>query len=231
MLPCPHKRDAEGRRSSQHPVRTLEFPHRQRDARNCHAAFAAGTLSNPSIDFLVGDKTALLLEGQPLRNMHIMSRRFIYSPWRFFTLFSRRRRERFDLAVNGGMGGFSGPLFSWLSGARHRIGVDGRYNRFLTTRLHLPARSDVYDRINSVGKTIGAKVQAWPSYRVSPAVSAQAVTLLERLASPNTVKCGRCLACSWAATWKKRWPRKKLAGVDRSAQRTRSLDTGLRRAE
>jgi hypothetical protein len=83
------------------------------------------------IDYLGGEGTLAVLDGLPIDDRMPMSRGFVLRPWRFVALFLELRRRRYDLAIEGAMGSFSGGLYVWLSGARHRLGVPRRNERFL----------------------------------------------------------------------------------------------------
>ena len=56
------------------------------------------------LDYLAGDTTSKLLENLPIDAIHPMSRSYVAKPWEFVALFRRLRSERFDVAVEAGMG-------------------------------------------------------------------------------------------------------------------------------
>ncbi len=129
-----------------------------------------------NIEVLAADTTAPLLEHLPLDAVHVVSRRFVVRPWEFVRLFRALRRRRFDVAVDGGMGSFSGPLYARLAGARHRIGWSGAGDRFLTVRL-APARGEhAYDSAPAFARQLGQWCADHPIYQVSAreAVAAEA---------------------------------------------------------
>ena len=53
------------------------------------------------------------------------------------------------------MGSFSGGLYSFLSGARYRIGVEGRGERFLNVLLPRPVCQHAYDDAVLLGEALG----------------------------------------------------------------------------
>ena len=130
------------------------------------------------IDFLVGDNTARLLEGLPIGRVHVISRGFVRAPWKFVALFRRLRRTGYDLAVDGGMGSFSGALYAWLSGARESLGREGSADRFLSVRLRFGPLANSYETAPAVARALGVTCDAWPVYRVSEIERAEAENTL-----------------------------------------------------
>ena len=106
-----------------------------------------GRFPGAELHLLGADTTAGLLAGLPVDAVHAMSRRFILRPWQFVALMRRLRALRFDVAVEAGLGSFSGSLFTYLSGARYRVGVEGSGERFLNVRLPRPRPEHCYDRL------------------------------------------------------------------------------------
>ena len=119
------------------------------------------------IDYLGGDTTAGLLAHLPLDRVHSVSRRHVVRPWRFVALFVRLRRERYDLAVEGGLGSFSGGLYAYLTGARNRLGCAGKGDRFLTVRLAPISTPHAYDGAVELARRLGVECPDRPVYRVS----------------------------------------------------------------
>lgn len=119
------------------------------------------------IDYLGGEGTLSVLDNLPLGEREAISRRFVLRPWRFAGLFLRLRRRRYDLAVEGALGSFSGGLYTWLSGARYRAGVVGKGDRFLNVRLAPVPVGHAYDAPVAFGRLLGVGCAARPSYVVS----------------------------------------------------------------
>ena len=140
----------------------------------------AERFAGASIEMLAADTTAPLLERLPLDAVHVVSRRFVVRPWEFVRLFRMLRRRRFDVAVDGGMGSFSGPLFALLAGARHRIGWTGAGDRFLTVRLESARGDHVYDSAPALARQLGQSCADRPIYEVSAREVAEAETELAK---------------------------------------------------
>lgn len=127
---------------------------------------------------LGAESTRPLLENLSLDAVHVVSRRFILRPWQMVALVRRLRAAHLDVAVEAGMGSFSGGLFAWLSGARFRIGVEGSASRFLNVRLPRPRPPHVYDRIPTFARSLGAACPGKLVYRVAPEEDAEAARIL-----------------------------------------------------
>ena len=141
------------------------------------------------IDYLGGEGTLQLLDGLPIAGRHVMSRGFVLRPWSFVALFVRLRRRSFDVAVDAAMGSFSGGLYSFLSGARYRIGIEGRGDRFLNVRLPRPSAMRVYDGPVEFARLLGVACVGRPIYVVQAAEKRAAQVTLEEagLASDGVV--------------------------------------------
>ncbi|MEY4949150.1 MAG: hypothetical protein RL698_1361 [Pseudomonadota bacterium] len=129
--------------------------------------------------FVLGTETSeLLLRNLPVDGVYVVSRSFILRPWRMLALLRRLRAEKFDVAVEAGMGSFSGSLYGWLSGARYRIGVEGPASRLLNVRVPRPQVAHVRDRIPSFVRSLGAECDDTLIYRVAPEEADAATRLL-----------------------------------------------------
>lgn len=133
------------------------------------------------LDYLGGDTTAALLAHLPVDRLHLVSRRFIARPWQFVALFARLRRVRYDVAVEAGMGSFSGGLYTYLTGARYRVGCGGRADRFLNVRLPKVHAAHVYDSPLVFARLLGVSCPDHPVYIVGDDERTAALALLERL--------------------------------------------------
>lgn len=168
-----------------------------------------------SIDVLAGDVTAALLEQLPLDRVHTVSRGFLARPWRFVALFCELRRCSYDVAVDGGMSSFSGGLYAYLTGARHRIGHRGAADPFLTVRLPVPARTGhVCDRFAAFARQLGDPSADRPLYAVSSHEAREAEARLAELLA-GQVWHGAFVALFVGGHMDKRWPVERwLALVD-----------------
>jgi heptosyltransferase-3 len=127
---------------------------------------------------LGAETTEVLLAHLPVDGVYLMSRRFILRPWQLLALVRRLRAARLDVAIEAGMGSFSGGLLAWLSGARFRIGVEGTGARFLNVRVPRPQLPHAYDRIPTFARSLGAACEDRLVYRVTPDEDAAAARVL-----------------------------------------------------
>lgn len=130
------------------------------------------------LDYLTGDTTIPLLEGMPVDQIHPMSRSYVRRPWEFVALFRRLRALRFDVAVEAGMGSFSGGLYSYLSGARWRIGFEGEGERFLNVLFPRPVCMHAYDDALEIGSALDMPCSDRPLYEVGDGEAGAAVDVL-----------------------------------------------------
>ncbi|MBY0273900.1 hypothetical protein K2Z84_01065 [Candidatus Binatia bacterium] len=120
------------------------------------------------LDYLGGEGTLAVLDHLQLDQRIVMSRGFVLRPWRFVALFLELRRRKYDLAVEGAMGSFSGGLYTWLCGARHRLGVPRRNERFLDVRLPPTPVAHAYDGPVAFAAHLGVTCADRPVYVVAP---------------------------------------------------------------
>jgi heptosyltransferase-3 len=138
--------------------------------------------------------------------IHVLSRLFLTRPWGFFSLFARLRRERYDVALEGGMGSFSGALYAYLAGARYRIGCGGNASPFLNVRLSPEPSLHAYDGPAAYARALGVSCPDTPLYVVSDAERDAALRTLRAAAlAPNGVPSGFVVLCV-GGHYDKRWP-------------------------
>jgi heptosyltransferase-3 len=171
------------------------------------------------LEVLVGDTTVSLLGGLPIDAIHCVSRFHVLFPWRFVALFRRLRRSRFDVAIAASTGSFSGGFYTFLSGARYRIGSAGRADRFLNVRLSRPRVAHAYDSAPAFARSLGVSCPDRPVYRVSPAEDAEAVRILSGLGLANNGTVRPFLAMFVGGHLRKRSPRSFWIAVARELER------------
>lgn len=163
------------------------------------------------IEYLAGDTAAALLDGLPIDRVHRISRGFLLAPWRAFALLLRLRRARFDLAVDGGMGSYSGALYAFLSGARHRVGFDGRGNRFLTVRFAPTRLEHAYDGAAAFAQALGVSCPSRPRHCALPAEQTTALSTLQAYGMVRNGVVRPFLAAFIGGHLAKRWPQREWA--------------------
>jgi len=170
------------------------------------------------LEVLAGDTTTGLLEHLPIDVVHPMSRSYVARPWEFVSLFRRLRRERFDVAVEAGMGSFSGGLYSYLSGAPYRIGFEGSGERFLNVLFPRPVCMHAYDDALEIGKAMGMPCADRPLYVVGEDEALEALGVLRELGLAADGLVRPFVAVFVGGHLDKRWPN------DRWVRLVRALD-------
>lgn len=165
------------------------------------------------IDYLVGDTTVALVNNLSIDRVHAMSRGYVTRPWAFVQLFLGLRGERYDLAVEAGLGSFSGGLYSYLSGARIRAGFAGAGEAFLNLRLPRPPRGHAYDEAADLGRALGLDVERRPHYRVGDPEREEAGEILVRCEGESRQLGDLRLGIFVGGHLHKRWPEDRWAGV------------------
>lgn len=168
------------------------------------------------LDYLSGDTPAALLAHLPLHAVHRVSRRFITRPWGFVTLFARLRRMHYDVAVEAGMGSFSGALYTYLTGARYRVGCGGKTDRFLNVRLPEIHTSHAYDTPPAFARLLGVSCRDHPVYAVSGEEQTAALALLARLELAAESVALPFIALFVGGHLDKRWPAGRWIELARS---------------
>ncbi len=121
------------------------------------------------IDVLATDSTADVFRRLPgVGRVYSVSRRFILRPWGVLRLIREVRRQRYDVAVEAGMGSFSGGLWCALSGARHRTGQEGRNRRFLDAPLGSIRVQHVSDWAPELVRRLGGSASERPIFALRP---------------------------------------------------------------
>lgn len=167
------------------------------------------------LDYLGGEGTLSVLDGLPIDERIVMSRGFVARPWRFVALFLRLRRRRYDVAVELAMGSFSGGLYTYLSGARHRIGVPRRNERLLDVRLPPTPVAHAYDGPVAFARHLGVACSDRPVYCVGEDEAAAARTILASLGLVGESGVEPFLAIFVGGHGAKRWPNERWVELAR----------------
>jgi len=133
------------------------------------------------VDYLGGDTTVTLLDHAGVDHVYCVSRHFVLRPWQFIALFVRLRRRRYDVAIEGGLGSFSGGLFVFLTGARYRLGTRGRADHFLNVRVPPVHVEHAYDKAVAFAREIGVSCLDHPVYQLTAEDRAVALRVLREI--------------------------------------------------
>jgi ADP-heptose:LPS heptosyltransferase len=167
------------------------------------------------IDFVGCGMSKALLEKLPIDRHYEIYRTFPKVCWSYVALLKQIRSVKYDLAVD--VSGSSAALGSFIvgySGARFRMGLKGRWDRWFNIRLTRPATPNKYENLPALFGSIGLGFDnCLPSLVLSPVEKEQATRRIETMA-----KRGRPVAGVFVGGRKshgKRWPRQnfvELAG-------------------
>ncbi|HWO41605.1 MAG TPA: glycosyltransferase family 9 protein [Candidatus Eisenbacteria bacterium] len=98
------------------------------------------------IDFVGGPISAMLFENLPIDHHYQITRRFPEASWAYLSLIKQIRSTKYDLAVE--LSGSQSAMGAWItgwSGARHRIGLEGKRGRYYDLALPKPATRNKYE--------------------------------------------------------------------------------------
>lgn len=165
------------------------------------------------LDYLGGEGTLSVLDGLPIDERFVISRGFVLRPWRFVALFVRLRRRRYDVAIETAMGSFSGGLYTFLSGARFRIGVPRRNERLLNVRLPPTPVSHAYDGPVALARHLGVACADRPDYRITAEECEAARHLLGSLGLAQDGTVAPFVAMFVGGHGAKRWPHERWVGL------------------
>lgn len=160
---------------------------------------------NATIDVLVGAGPAPLLAEAGFGRIFPVARELLRHPRQAVRLLRELRAARYDLALDGALGSFSGSLYAWAGRARHRVGARGRADRLLTVALDRPPQLAAYATGPFLASRLGITTAQRPHLDVSPARRADAAAWLATLpdappATPLT------LGVFVGGHHEKRWP-------------------------
>ena len=118
------------------------------------------------------------------------------------------------------MGSFSGALYTYLTGARYRVGCGGKTDRFLNVRLPEAHVAHPYERRVAFARLLGASCPHHPVYEISLAERSAALALLERYELAAQSVALPFIALFVGGHLKKRWPAAYWIELARSLTRS-----------
>ncbi len=91
------------------------------------------------VDVLLSPIGEKIFRNLPVHCVHVFTGRYVWRPWRLWSLLRDVRRRRYDLAVDCGFGSRIDAFLVAVSGARLKIGVENDVNGFLyNIRVPMP---------------------------------------------------------------------------------------------
>ena len=109
-----------------------------------------------TIDFVGPDITKKLFQQLPINRYYEIWRAFPKAGWSYPMLLNRLRQENYDLAFDAsGSSAALGSFIVGFSGARFRIGVRGRWDRWFNIRVARPRSVNKYGNLPSLFSLLG----------------------------------------------------------------------------
>lgn len=124
-----------------------------------------------SIDYVGPKVTKKLFQNLPIDRYYEIHRSFPKVCWSYLALLGHLRRNRYDLAVD--VSGSSAALGSFIvgfSGARFRVGIEGKWDRWFNIRVARPAAVNKYAALSELVASLGLRSpKRFPAVMLSPA--------------------------------------------------------------
>ena len=108
------------------------------------------------IDFVGSPVSAALFAHVPIDSHYQVPRRFPESSWAYPALLTKLRREKYDLAVEvSGSQSALGAFVVGLSGARVKVGREGKWDFWYDVKVSKPAESNKYRLLPALVAAMG----------------------------------------------------------------------------
>jgi lipopolysaccharide heptosyltransferase III len=133
------------------------------------------------IDFVGSPMSRALFQNLPIDRHYEITRRFPDASWAYFSLIRRIRAGGYDLAVDvSGSQSAMGAFVVGFSGARFRVGLRGKRDRWLNVRLPKPPERNKYRALPALVAALGlVSEEIGPSLILSPEEKAEGVRRVE----------------------------------------------------
>jgi heptosyltransferase III len=160
------------------------------------------------IDFVGGPISAKLFQNLPLDHRFCITRRFPGSSWIYPMLMKQLRATHYDLAVDlscsqSAMGSF----IVGFSKARFRVGLQGKWDRWLNVRIPRPREKNKYETLPLFLKALGLDPDViGPSLVLSSAEKEAGQRRVEALAGWGRAAPTVGVFVGGRKAWGKRWP-------------------------
>lgn len=169
---------------------------------------------NAFIAWVVEQKSAPVLEGHPcLDELIVVERGWFKSPKKFLALRRRLRALKFDISIDP-QSLTKSSLPAWLSGARYRIGNDGKHggelSRLLNNVLYDSTHPHLVDRSMDLLKRLGIES---PQVRFDLGVVSSAEENTDRFLDALNLRPGFAVINPGAGWDSKLWPWERFAQV------------------
>jgi heptosyltransferase-3 len=167
---------------------------------------------NARIDFVGSPISGSLFRNVPIDHSFHISRSFPQASWAYVCLIRQIRSVAYDLAVDLSCSQSAmGSVIVGFSGARLRIGLRGKWDRWFNVRIARPAERNKYRILPAFLRTLGLEPagDVLPSLNLSSAEKEEGRKRIESLLGHSA----RPLVGVFVGgrkTWGKRWPSKNF---------------------
>jgi len=122
------------------------------------------------IDFVGPRISKVLFENLPVDHRYEVFPSFPKVCWSYLTLLRQVRQTKYDLAVDvSGSSAASGSFIVGFSGARFRVGLKGKWDRWFNVRLHRPSTINKYRKLPELVGSMGLETELiFPTLVLSP---------------------------------------------------------------
>jgi heptosyltransferase-3 len=123
------------------------------------------------IDFVGPPISKRLFENLPIDRHYAICKTFPRAGWSYIGLLKRLRATKYDLAFDAsGSSAALGSFIVGFSGARLRVGLSGRWDRWFNIRLDRPSTSNKYDILPELIGSLGLETgKVYPKLLLAPA--------------------------------------------------------------
>jgi heptosyltransferase-3 len=162
------------------------------------------------IDFVGSSMSRALFQNLPIDRHYEITRRFPDATWAYFRLIHQIRSVGYDLAVDVSCSQSAmGAFVVGFSGARFRVGLRGKRDRWFNIRLPKPPDRNKYRTLPAFVASLGLESEEiFPSLAFSPAEKSEGKRRVESAvgigAAPDNLIVG--IFTGGRASRRKRWP-------------------------
>jgi heptosyltransferase III len=164
------------------------------------------------IDFVGPPISERLFENLPIDRHYAICKTFPRACWSYIGLLKRLRATKYDLAFDAsGSSAAMGSLIVGFSGARLRVGLSGRWDRWFNLRLDRPSGSNKYDILPNLIGSLGLETgKIYPSLFLAGAeINQGKARVCDLVSSGNAPIIGIFVGGRKARA--KRWEKEKFA--------------------
>ena len=135
------------------------------------------------IDFVGPPVSKMLFKNLPIDRHYQVCKSFPRAAWSYLTLLKKIRETRYDLAFDAsGSSAALGSVIVGFSGARLRVGVRGKWDRWFNVRLERPAAKNKYQNLTALVGSLGLEsLPVYPRLLLSSAEVEQGRTRIRTL--------------------------------------------------